>query len=203
MWTFPIVGTSWVIERLYGALLTLTQSANWTQDGTATPDDAAAYFSEAFAFMNPLALVGTILPFAGNLGSLPKFALACDGATYARIDYPALYAVLDPAYQLDADHFETPDLRGRTVIGAGSGTGLSAHGVGERFGEEQHRLIVSEMPRHTHSDSGAIGGVINGGVEAPASAAQPLPTTTGIAGGDGSHNNMQPSHVLNYIIVAQ
>lgn len=52
--------------------------------------------------------IGIIFLFA--TAAPPADSLACDGVTYLRVDYPELYAVLDPAFITDADHFVTPTL---------------------------------------------------------------------------------------------
>ncbi len=44
----------------------------------------------------------------------------------------------------------TPDLRGRFVLGAGNGAGLSKRTAGQTGGEEGHVLSVAEMPSHGH-----------------------------------------------------
>ena len=44
----------------------------------------------------------------------------------------------------------TPDLRGRFVVATGNGAGLSPRGLGDKGGEEKHKLSVDEMPSHSH-----------------------------------------------------
>jgi microcystin-dependent protein len=156
----------------------------------------------------PLAGVptGTVIPFAGS--SIPPNWLVCDGSAVLRSTYAPLYAVLgggsSPWGQGDGvSTFNLPDLRGRTPIGAGAGTGLSNRMLGQTIGEENHTLITAEIPSHTHSYSydalAATGGTLGFGtgtyVATPSQAA-----TTGSTGGDQNHNNMQPSAVLTYII---
>ena len=46
-------------------------------------------------------------------------------------------------------NFALPDLRGRVPVSFGSGIGL-----GEKAGEENHTLNISELPSHTHTASG-------------------------------------------------
>lgn len=96
--------------------------------------------------------------------------------------------------------FTLPDLRGRTVLGAGQGSGLSNRVLGTRIGAETHTLSVSELPSHNHpciapNDSwsgaaGSDGSVVRSAVSA----------TTGVQGGGGAHNNMPPSLGVNFII---
>ena len=47
-------------------------------------------------------------------------------------------------------HFRLPDLRGRSLIGAGSGAELTNRVIGQTFGSEAHKLTTAEMPTHTH-----------------------------------------------------
>ena len=60
-------------------------------------------------------------------------------------------------------------------------------------GEKEHTLTVSEMPAHTHSvgNANAVQTVGSGNSVNPAGA-----ISTGSAGGDASHNNIQPSYVV-------
>lgn len=61
--------------------------------------------------------------------TLPAGCVACDGGTYARVDYPLLYEYLDntssPLIQ-DADTFETPDLANGSVTWTGVGSVATA-----------------------------------------------------------------------------
>jgi microcystin-dependent protein len=59
----------------------------------------------------------------------------------------------------------TPDLRGRTLIGAEQGTGLAMRVLGQQGGEENHTLIINEMPKHHHGGWGEIDGNWPFGVE--------------------------------------
>lgn len=191
------------LAAVNGALLELTYPWNWEQFGALTPDETAELFFTMYEDYRESrgCVLGTV--FAHALGTAPLGALSCDGATYLRVDYPALYAVIHGAYKIDADHFKTPDLRGRTVIGNGQGPGLSNRTVNQSIGTETETLSASQMPAHTHGESIAVPAIINGGLEAPASAAVPGSGTTGSAGGGESHNNMQPTLVLRYYIWAQ
>jgi len=103
--------------------------------------------------------LGTIFPFV--TASPPTNSLECDGTHYLRTDYPALYAALDAAYIVDADHFKTPDLRGRVPLGVGTGSGLSTYATGDTGGEEKHLLTTSELTEHNHAviDGGHAHGV--------------------------------------------
>lgn len=91
-------------------------------------------------------MIGAIVPVMRE--TLPPNMLLCDGDTYLREDYPELYAVLDPAFIDDADHFVTPNLSGRVVIGEHTDFPVDAAG-----GERVHSLTTGEIPSHTHTQN--------------------------------------------------
>ncbi|MBL4702686.1 MAG: hypothetical protein JKX85_15685 [Phycisphaeraceae bacterium] len=97
-----------------------------------------------------------------------------------------------------------PDMRGRTPVGAGTGAGLTARTAGEVIGEEDHLLTESEMPSHNHTMAYPLvrndGGTISGDWTVLDAVANNLANEIGNTGGDVSHNNMQPSKVMNWII---
>ncbi|EMF80888.1 hypothetical protein LEP1GSC188_3130 [Leptospira weilii serovar Topaz str. LT2116] len=107
-----------------------------------------------------------------------------------------------------------PNIAGRTAIGVGAATGLTARNLGEGIGEEAHTLTIPELPNHDHG-----GGVHNhpiyranftmsgGGISIAVGYSSTSTTVTRNSsaiitpqGGGLPHNNMQPSLVLNYFI---
>jgi len=133
----------------------------------------------------------------------PANVLPCDGGTYLREEFPNLYESIDPFFIVDADHFFVPDLRGRTVIGAGIPPGLSTRAVGDQGGEEEHQLTTAELASHTHTIplTATTLAVEPGEV----TVLTPIPiftANTGSTGSDTPHNNMQPFFALNYGIIA-
>jgi len=85
----------------------------------------------------------------------PAGWLLCDGQPYSRAAYSALYSALGGASSPwgqgnGSTTFNVPDLRGRTSIGTGQGSGLSYRALGLTGGEENHVLSVSELAYHTH-----------------------------------------------------
>lgn len=110
-----------------------------------------------------------------------------------------------------------PDLRGRSIIGTGTGSGLTARTHGAKVGAETHTLAEAEMPLHGHpfrasyasagtASSTTTGGLMTNTVNAGNQAAfTGTPANTqgqqiGGTGGGGAHNNMQPSMALNWIV---
>lgn len=206
-----------LIIAVSGALDELCYAENWEQFGTVSPEDAAYAMQEMlWRYFNDgsVCMIGAVIAYATS--AVPENALDCDGATYNRVDYPDLYAVLDSVYIVDADTFTVPDIRSRAVVGAGTGTGLSPIAIGGQLGEETHVLTTAEMPSHAHTDTGhlhALAGEFPGLALAPGELPVDVPgsgefTAIGNAnitstGGGGAHNNIQPSYGLRYCIVAR
>jgi len=119
----------------------------------------------------------------------------------------------------------TPDLRGRFVLGAGTGKELTARSVTQTGGKETHALSVSEMPKHFHevTDPGhyhkwtatrQLQGIDNKDYSYELSrgdAGAPDTFTKGTdvkftdisiqaAGSSAAHENMPPFYVLAYIM---
>jgi len=190
-----------------GALQELTFAYNWTKQGTLTPEEAAercVNMFDRFCFNEGTCrMIGEIVAFGGASSPTGKW-LACDGAEYAIVDYPDLYNVIGNTYGAsDVDHFNVPDLRGRSISGTGTGAGLTTVVLGDMYGEQEHQLIEAEIPSHVHS----IGNSALLGTSVPppfdALGPNPFPSTTGATGGDGAHNNVGPRLGITYLIVAE
>ena len=214
-YSFVMWDDEWIINALQGMISLYTNPETWIQIGTATPEDAAGYFAALWnTFGVDMATTGAIIPFAG--GILPDGWLVCDGSSLLIDDYLNLFAAIGTTWgSVDSDHFNIPDLRGRTLIGQGLASSGTTFDLGTIGGEETHTLDVGEIPSHTHADAGhqhtesgataAVGAAITG---VPVPSAVPTPSVTGTgaasrqpAGGDGPHNTMQPFAVVNYAII--
>lgn len=192
-----------LIGHVNAALLELTYDYRWEQLGTMTTEEAVELCKQMFRDYLGVGgcMIGSIHPYAGNL---PTGVLPCNGSSYLRVDYPLLYAMLAPVYIIDADNFRTPDLRGRGIIGTGTGPGLTARSIGDTGGEESHQLTIAELPAHDHSTHQHG---VDLDVEGPAGVPQPVTgyafaSVTGSTGSNTPHNNMQPFEALTYGIIA-
>jgi microcystin-dependent protein len=143
---------------------------------------------------------GTILMYAGSLA--PPGWLLCNGAEVSRTTYANLFAVIGTTFGAGdgSTTFILPDLRGRSPIGMGQGTGLSNRVLGADGGAEKHKLTISEMPAHSHSYKRPYVTENEGQEEFDAWNKAMGTYSTGNTGGNQSHNNMHPFLVVNYII---
>jgi microcystin-dependent protein len=171
---------------------------------------------------------GTIVAFGGTVA--PAGWVLCDGSIRSGNDaaFSVLFAVIGKTYGVgdgSTPSFNVPDLRGRTGIGAGQGSGLSNRALAAKLGIE----AITQVPNHTHgvnittSSSGAHthtmqGWASSGGTTRfldtiPAASTGTYTTsssgahthsvagnTSNNAGGVASVDNLQPSLVLNYLI---
>ena len=96
---------------------------------------------------------GMVMPFAGS--TAPTGFLLCDGASYATATYPDLFTAIGYTYGGSGANFNVPDMRGRTAVGAGQGTGLANRVLAGKFGEENHPLTTGELASHNHTASQA------------------------------------------------
>lgn len=183
----------------------------WTQDNVSLPSDIVPPSPDAVP-------TGTILFYGA--ATAPTGYLLGNGAAVDRTVYATLYSIIGTAYGAGdgLTTFNVPDCRGRALIGAGTGSGLTARTVGQPLGEETHILTVGEMPSHSHGVTDP--GHSHGGVATAFSSTSPFTgsaalyianmtnttssATTGItiqnAGSGTAHNNMQPSLVAGCII---
>lgn len=152
--------------------------------------------------------IGSIKGWGG--AAVPAGWLDCNGAAVSRSTYSALFAEIGTAYGAGdgATTFNLPDLRGRALLGAGTGSGLTARARGATGGAETHPLTGAETGPHTHGPGdGASNFVVQQSGVGPndyPGGAQLRPAAATASGGGGSaHNNMQPFGVAFYIIKAE
>jgi len=153
----------------------------------------------------------------------------CDGQLMAISQNETLFNLIGTTYGGDGvNTFALPDLRGRTPIAQGSGTGTS-YVIGQTLGSEGVSLLATTIPAHTHTlDVSAFtatfqakNGLANqftpagnlpaveaslrtytiAGADSNMNAGMiALGGNTAAAGGSQAHNNLQPYLTLNYCI---
>lgn len=147
---------------------------------------------------------GVVLDYAG--ASVPSGWLDCDGSAISRSTYSALYSAIGTTFGSGdgVNTFNLPDFRGRASIGVGTGTGLTARARGATTGTETHTLTGTQIPGHQHYIK-RKGISYQGGTNdvKVLDTDNPSPTEYAVtenSGGNGSHNNMQPSLAVYKII---
>lgn len=135
---------------------------------------------------------GSLIQYAGD--AAPQGWLLCDGS-YVSIDqYTNLYNILTDIYgEVSEGSFRLPDLRGRVIIGSGSGDGLTSRSLAVTGGSETHTLSETELPSHTHT-----GTTVSNGSHAHTgtTVSNGSHTHTGTTSSNGSHTHSitDPSH---------
>ncbi|UII19081.1 phage tail protein [Fulvivirga ligni] len=90
----------------------------------------------------------------------PRNWLPCDGRLLSIAQFTAFFSLIGSIYGGDArTTFGLPDLRGRAIVGSGSGPGLTTRINGQGGGTETVTLNVLEMPVHNHAATTQLGGV--------------------------------------------
>ena len=181
---------------------------------------------------------GVVVDFAGIIP--PGGFLLCFGQAVSRTTYAALFSAIGTTYGNGdgSSTFNLPDIRGRVIAGLDNMGGVAAgrmtvqisgSTLGAVAGEEQHVLVVGEMPSHTHaitdtghthsglfqphnfggpSDNVSQGGPFNhlwrddnNGGPIPYSSNNAVTGITLANTGSGTaHNNLQPTIMMNKLI---
>jgi len=159
--------------------------------GTTGTNNANDYINSLMPAMSVIAY---------NDDAAPTGWQICDGK-------PLKYTNGDPVLTADGNIINTPNLKGRAIIGVNPSidatNSISVRRLGDIGGTEQHTLSLQEMPSHnnnmyewTYTD-GSGGG---GGLRAGGGGKNNGLSTNALQGENKPHNNMQPYYVLNYII---
>ena len=95
-------------------------------------------------------MLGEVTIYAGFANRLPTGWALADGSLLSVADNQALYSLLGNTYGGDKVMFALPDLRGRTVVGAGLRDGV-AYVPGQVLGSSSVQLATANLPAHAHS----------------------------------------------------
>jgi microcystin-dependent protein len=185
-----------LISHISDAVAQLSISANWVEVGDSIPDIVAECFNALDSWYLSSMLIGQVSSF---LGALPSYWLPLLGDTYDRDDYPELWLALDAQYK-DSTTFTLPDLSDLFVVLAGTGS----YALGDTGGVDEHTLVTSEIPIHTHTYVPPIFDVDMKTVGVPdiLGARMGTPVSTGPTGGDSAHENRPPYYALTMGVFA-
>lgn len=142
--------------------------------------------------------VGTGGLWSGPVGKEPPSPwMLAEGQLLRRTDYPELSALYGSTFSgSNATYVALPDARGRTAVHLESGS-PSFGTIGATPGEEDHQLVMTELPLYdlwlsSSSFGPGLGSAINPG--------SVYGVHTLNSGGNQPHNNVQPSLTLRYMI---
>ncbi len=94
--------------------------------------------------------MGQIMPWAPNFA--PVNWAYCNGKLMSINQNPTLFSLLLNRYGGDGiNNFALPDLRGRVIVGAGNGPGLTPRTLAEKGGIETVVLTDDQLPAHSHT----------------------------------------------------
>jgi len=217
--TQPTIVTNYIIKAVADAVTSLAVSLSGSAGGVL----AGSYPNPSFAPITNTCVtqpVGTINPYAGSDATVPAGWLFCGGQAVSRSTYADLFAVVSTTYGAGdgSTTFNVPDLRGRVLAGkddmggtaasrlTAAGSGITGTTLGAAGGTQTHTLTTAQMPSHSHQFIPKYGGSAGTGVNMASPSfgnAYGLDTSyIGATGGDGAHQNTQPTIVTNYIIKA-
>jgi len=153
-------------------------------------------------------------PFIGELRMMsfnfaPTGWAMCNGQLLPIQQNQALFALLGTTYGGDGvSTFALPNLQGKTPLHMGNG-----FTQGQTAGEQNHTLLISELPVHTHTAQGStdngsslvpgttlVLGAVSGMYGPPTNLTGLAPGAVGSMGGSQAHPNMQPYIALSFCI---
>jgi len=152
----------------------------------------------------------------------PKGWAQCDGQILPINQNEALFSLVGTKYGGDGQtSFALPDMRGRTPMHANGGK----YSFGQKGGEEKVTLDITQIPEHSHELNGTTENadtkvftntIIAAGYDLRPSKLNPLdmyapadnltslnPSSVVAKGSSASHDNKQPSCVVNFCIAVQ
>ena len=155
-----------------------------------------------------------------GLNFAPRGFAFCDGQLLQIAQNTALFSLIGTIYGGDGRTTTAlPDLRGRAVMGAGDGAGLSSRRLGERGGVDKVFLMESQMPDHAHVLMASTSPGEQSGPNVPAGSANALGRSVGGSvygdannlvdlagasllpvGGGQQHTNQQPYLPISFVI---
>jgi microcystin-dependent protein len=166
----------WLNEGSYDMTITGTGITTYTQPiemvrgdgvgllaansvGTVNIQDGAITFAKfASTVLQNILPAGTVLMWAG--ASLPSGFAWCDGATYngTLSTYANLWTAIGTTWGgTGQTAFKVPDMRGRSPLGVGAGSGLTARTLASIGGAETYTLAETQIPSHSHAQQGTFG----------------------------------------------
>jgi microcystin-dependent protein len=139
---------------------------------------------------------GSVVVFGTT--TVPAGFLLCDGASYLRADYPALFSAIGVLHgSADSTHFNVPNMTGRIPVGHDPLDADFAT-VGLTGGATTVTVTEANLPAHVHTGIKTATYTIYSESGHTQITADPVNGTTGSTGGGGAHTNMGPAIAMAY-----
>ncbi len=104
---------------------------------------------------SPDGYLATMKPFASNFAI--RNCAFTQGQLLSITSNTSLFSLVGTLYGGDGrTTFGLPDTRGRSIVGAGAGPGLSTIFIGQRSGLENYTLNINNLPTHDHAASTTV-----------------------------------------------
>lgn len=157
--------------------------------------------------------IGEIRIFAGNFA--PRDWTFCNGGTLLISQNTALFSIIGTIYGGNGrTDFGLPNLKGRAPLQAGAAPGLSNYAIGHTGGVDTVTITNAHMPTHNHNlratpspaevktpTGNSIARSVGGSLYHTGGTLVNMESSSLVAAGSGgSHNNLQPYLVVNFII---
>ena len=220
-------GTFSQVTLASGASVTsILDEDNFSSDSAtalATQQSIKAYIASQTTASTP---AGVIVPYAGT--SAPTGYQFCNGQDLNTFTFKDLHAAISNTYGGTAysagvtdqsgvsTTFKVPDLRGRVIAGldtmgsttsqdrlTGQTDGVDGDTLGAVGGVEQQGLSTAQLPSHSHNILAVNSQVSDGTLSRVRSTTEGTGAVTRSTENEGSgqtHNNVQPTIILNYSI---
>lgn len=134
---------------------TLVRPSDWNAEHTIEDETITAAML-APAVQQALLPAGVVLQYGGT--AAPSGFLMCDGTSYLRADYAALFSAIGTAFgAADGTHFNVPDMRAKFPRGKGAAETVGATGGAATHTHAAHANLthsgtaVADHAAHTHS----------------------------------------------------
>lgn len=159
----------------------LTNEQQWEAVGDDVADVVAACKESVESWYSDM-LIGQVAQF---VSAAPAGWLEFDGSVHAEDDYPELFGKVPSSWK-DGTDFTLPDMQDVFLAGVGA-----AGTVGEMAGSNEHTLVESEMPSHTHFYTlpVLVPDTIGAGIPTPSVTLVTPGTPTSSAGSGNPHEN--------------
>jgi len=172
-------------------------------------------FCESPAQASSQPYIAEIMPTAATF--CPRGWAEANGQLLPISAYTALFSLMGTTYGGDGrTTFALPDLRGRVIMGPGTGPGLSRYQAGQRGGSETTTLTVPNLPATTAKGATEVPVGIRTDVEAAVAKARSgepvfalgdqrvgqigIETEGKVQGSNLPINNVQPYTVIRYCV---